>query len=372
MMTETTYKPNTYAVLNIDALLHNFKKVREYARNAKIMAVIKANAYGHGLLRVAKALPDADAFAVARIDEAMQLRDAGIRQRIIVLEGFACNEDLLQVMNNNLDVVIHNFQQIELLENCVYTGKNSIWLKLDTGMNRLGFNLADFAGVYQILQRCKSVSSIQLMTHLANADNKQDNKTLLQIAKFEATVADFAGTQSIANSAGILAWKASHKNWVRPGIMLYGVSPFSSSEGIDFDLQAVMSLHSQLLAVKKVEAGGEIGYGGQWICKQTSLIGIVALGYGDGYPRQVKAGTPVLVNNIRVPIIGRISMDMMAVDLQECTDATIGDPVILWGEGLAVEEVAKYANTIPYALLCCIAPRVNIIERRSDVFSKLK
>ena len=364
-------KPATYAVLNLEALAHNLNTVREFADGAKVMAVIKANGYGHGLLRVAKALSGADAFAVARVEEAMRLREAGIRQRIVVLEGFACAEELEHLIDHDIDVVIHNFEQLQGLENCSHPGVISVWLKIDTGMNRLGFEVSDFAGVYQRLQNCpKVLSPIQLMTHLANADKKQDQKTAMQIALFEDAVGDCPGDKSIANSAGILAWQQARKNWVRPGIMLYGVSPFAESDGRVFGLRPVMSLRSRLLAVKQIDTGQTVGYGGQWVCKKPTLLGVIAVGYGDGYPRQVKAGTPVLVNNVRVPVIGRISMDMMTVDLQDCSDAVAGDSVTLWGEGLPVEEIAGYADTIPYTLLCGITQRVQIVEE--DVSDQAK
>lgn len=356
-------KPATYAVLNLQALAHNLAKVREYAKGAQVMAVIKANGYGHGLQRVAKALEDADAFAVARVDEAMRLREAGIAKRIVVLEGFTCVEELQQILDDQVDFVIHSFAQLEMLENHTDTQTASVWLKLDTGMNRLGFTVTEFDEVYQRLDKCQCVSGpIQLMTHLANADIRTDQKTVNQLALFDTTVSSYSGERSIANSAGVLAWQQTHADWVRPGIMLYGVSPFTDNDGSVFGLQSVMSLHSSLLAVKPVNTNETIGYGGQWLCKKPTLLGVIAAGYGDGYPRQVAAGTPVLVNNIRVPIIGRVSMDMMTVDLQDCPNAKVGDPVILWGSGLPVEEIAGYADTIPYTLLCGITQRVQIIE----------
>jgi alanine racemase len=200
------------------------------------------------------------------------------------------------------------------------------------------------------------------MTHLANADMRKDQKTLNQLALFDTIVSAYSVAKTIANSAGILAWQETHKDWVRPGIMLYGVSPFADNDGSVFDLQPVMSLHSRLLAVKQINTNETVGYGGQWQCKKPTLLGVIAAGYGDGYPRQAVAGTPVLVNNVRVPIIGRVSMDMITVDLQECPNAVAGDPVILWGVGLPVEEIAGYTDTIPYTLLCGITQRVQIIE----------
>ena len=357
--------PAAYAVLDLDAVRHNINVVRQHAPAAKIMAVIKANAYGHGLLRVAEVLKqEVDAVAVARADEGMRLRNAGFRKPITVLEGFVCADELEDLHKYNLEAVIHTPEQVDILEK--YQGKEtlSVWLKMDTGMNRLGFKGNDFKWAYQRLIECKQIKQPPaLMTHLANADDVNDDKTLIQITEFNAAIKEYPGPCSIANSAAILAWKESLTDWVRPGIMLFGCSPFADKRGRQLNLKPVMSLHSRLIAVKSVAEGETVGYGGSWVCDTATRLGVIAIGYGDGYPRYVESGTPVLVNGNRVPLIGRVSMDMITVDLKNQPHAKPGDPVTLWGNGLAVEEIALAADTIPYTLLCGITQRVQIIEQ---------
>jgi len=360
--------PAAYAVLNLDAVQHNLAKVRSCAPGAKVMALVKANGYGHGMLRMAEALQNADAFAVARVDEGIRLRKAGFKNRIAVLEGFTCAEELDELLHYQLDAVVHSFTQLEIFEARTEQQAIVIWLKLDTGMNRLGFKAKDFNDIYQRLNRCPIIKQpISLMTHLANADDKNDDKTLKQISLFNETVDGFSGERSIANSAGILGWKQSLTDWVRPGVMLYGISPFPDSTGEQLGLKPIMELHSQLIAVKQIEKGDAVGYGGSWTCEKPTMLGVVAIGYGDGYPRYAKTGTPVLVNGKRVPLVGRVSMDMIAVDLEFQPDAKPGDPVILWGDGLPVEEIARCADTIPYTLVCGVTQRVQLVEKLSDV-----
>jgi alanine racemase len=355
--------PAAYAVIDLDAVQHNLAKVRSCAPGAKVMALVKANGYGHGMLRIADALQDADAFAVARVDEGIRLRRAGLKNRIAVLEGFTCNTELEELLHFQLDAVVHSFTQLEILAARTEQQAIAIWLKLDTGMNRLGFKAKDFNDVYQQLSRCSIIKQpINLMTHLANADFQGDDVTLKQINLFNETVEGYPGERSIANSAGILGWKQSLSHWVRPGIMLYGISPFPESTGRELGLKPVMSLHSRLIAVKQIEAGDTVGYGGRWICEKSTLLGVVAIGYGDGYPRYAKAGTPVLIKGKRVPLVGRVSMDMITVDLETQPDAKPGDAVTLWGDGLAVEEIARWADTIPYTLVCGVTQRVQVIE----------
>ncbi|NOQ34771.1 MAG: alanine racemase [Methylococcaceae bacterium] len=356
-------KPVTYAVLDLEAVQHNLVKVRQIAADAKIMAVIKANGYGHGLLRIAKALGDVDAMAVARIDEAIRLRKAGFNQRLAVLEGFMNADELEAFFAYDLEAMIHCVEQVELIENRAGQGQLSIWLKLDSGMNRLGFKEIEFAKAHQRLNLCSLVSTINLMTHFANADDKNDAKTLGQIRLFKQTVKNYQGECSIANSAGILAWKEALTDWVRPGIMLYGISPFAEETGQQLGLKPVMSLYSQLIAIKEIQKGETVGYSGTWAAEKTTRVGVVAIGYADGYPRHAKIGTPVLVNGQRVPLIGRVSMDMITVDLSSLSNAKTYDPVTLWGEGLAVEEIAIFADTIPYTLVCGVTQRVQILDK---------
>ncbi len=348
-----------YARINLAAVKHNIARVKSYAPEAKIMAVIKANAYGHGLLRIAKALNEVDAVAVARAYEGIQLRQSGFKNRIMVLEGFVCEQELNTLTEYDLDIVLHSAGQLDILENYPVQKKLSVWLKLDTGMNRLGLDAAEFERIYQRLFACICVKQpVSFMTHLSSADDKENVVTLQQIKQFNNQVNGYEGEKSIANSAGIMAWPDSIADWVRPGIMLYGVSPFPDDDRELLDLMPVMSLHSHLISVKEIEAGERVGYAGTWTSEITTRLGVVAIGYGDGYPRYTKTGTPVLVNGKRVSLVGRVSMDMITVDLSCQEHAKAGDPVTLWGDGLAVEEIAHYADTIPYTLLCGVTSRV--------------
>lgn len=360
-------RPAAYAMLNLEALQHNLRKVREFAPNAKVMAVIKANAYGHGIVQVASVLQDADGFAVARVNEGIKLRQAGIQKRIAVLQGFSNREELRELARHNLDAVLHCLEQVELLEHYPGTENLSVWLKLDTGMNRLGFRQEEFHQAHQRLMQCGNVlQPLNLMTHFANADDLHDPKTAQQIELFNATTQAYAGERSIANSAGVLGWSDSLADWVRPGVMLYGISPFPDKSGRELGLKPLMSLHSRLIAVKRVEQGANVGYSGTWVCNKATLMGVAAIGYGDGYPRHLPAGTPVLINGNRAQLIGRVSMDMITVDLEACPDAKIGDLVTLWGDGLPVEEIARYADTIPYTLVCGITQRVSMVADDMD------
>lgn len=353
----------TRAVINLVACRHNFSVAKQVSPDSKIIAVIKANGYGHGMVEIAKALTDADTFAVARIEEAIQLRQAEIKTPILLLEGFTSKQELTLVQKNNLSCVVHNENQLSLLEQ-TSGEKISVTLKIDSGMHRLGFSANDVADVIQRLQKCSVVEHpITLMTHLANADDKQDDKSLKQIDIFYQCIEEYSNDEnkfdiSIANSAGILGWPQSHAHWCRPGIMLYGVSPFVNSKASSHNLKSVMTLSSSLIAIKKVKKGEAIGYGGTYICKQDMIVGVVAIGYADGYPRHAKNGTPVLVNGQRCSLLGRVSMDMICVDLSQQDSANINDEVILWGEGLAIEEIAECAETIAYELLCGVTKRV--------------
>lgn len=349
----------TRAVVNLSALQHNLDVARRAAPRSRQMAIIKANAYGHGLLQVARALHGADAFGVATVDEALGLREAGIPQPIILLEGFSSAEELHLIRAYNLQSVVHEPNQIKILER--HNGKPvTTWLKLDTGMHRLGFEPEQCSGILHRLLACENVNqSVKLMTHLSCADDRNSKVTSRQTASFAEAVSSCQELQqSIANSAGILGWPGTHSDWVRPGIMLYGASPFLDSLGTEHALQPVMTLKSHLISVKTVHKGDKVGYGATWTAPATIKLGVVAIGYGDGYPRHAKTGTPVLVNQRRVLLVGRVSMDMITVELSNCPDAKVGDPVVLWGEGLPVETVAQHADTIPYALLCGVTPRV--------------
>ncbi len=349
------------AIINRQALRNNLQQVRNVAPDKSVLAVVKANAYGHGLVNVAQELDQADGFAVACLAEAQRLRNAGIDKPLLLLQGALDKAELELAHQLAVELVVHHSGQIELLEQADRSKSFRVWLKVDTGMHRLGVALRDVDACWQRLLDCAAVSDRpRLMTHLANADDVADQATLRQVNRFyDLDMA--AGTEcSIANSAGILAWPDSHADWVRPGIMLYGVSPFTSGNGEAIGLQPVMTLTSQLIAVKTLLKGATVGYGGTWECPEDMPVGVVAIGYGDGYPRHAASGTPVLVNGQRVPLIGRVSMDMLCVDLRTVPEANPGDQVILWGEGLPVEEVAHYAGTIGYELLCKTTARVEL------------
>jgi alanine racemase len=355
---------SAYAELDLAAVTYNLTRIRAYAPKAKIMAVIKANAYGHGLIRIARTLTNADAFAVARLDEGIALREAGITQRVAVLQGFVDREELEFHIRYGLEPVVHSPFQAELLEQIPSAQVVTVWLKLDTGMHRLGLLADEFAPNYSRLQNCPAVRQpIPVMTHLANADVVQDTFTGTQLDRFNSALHHLQTECSIANSAGLLAWDGARSGWVRPGILLYGVSPFPGRTGPDEGLKPVMSFRSRLIAMKNLKAGDAVGYGGEWICPRPTRLGIVSVGYGDGYPRSARTGTPVLIRGRRVSLVGRVSMDMISLDLTDCPDARVGDEVTLWGKGLPIEEIAQHASTIPYELLCGVTPRVKMVEQ---------
>ena len=353
------------AQINLHALRHNLQRVREAAPQSRVMAMVKANAYGHGMVRVARALVDAgaNALGVASVDEAIMLRDAGITAPITLLEGFFAPAELMLIQQHNFDVVIHHPAQLAILEATVLATPVTVWLKVDSGMHRLGFAAEQVFQVWQRLAACRSVRGhVRLMTHLASADDLASPQTLQQLACFNAATAEINAGRSIANSAAILGWPQTHDEWVRPGIMLYGASPFINDTAIAHDLKPVMTLTSELIAINHYKKGDAIGYAASWVCPHDMPVGVVAMGYGDGYPRHAVSGTPVLVNGKRVPLIGRVSMDMLSVDLSSQPQAHIGDAVTLWGEGLPVEEVARRASTISYQLLCGVTRRVRFVE----------
>jgi len=350
--------PAVEAHINLTALAHNFARVRKAAPNSKIMAVIKANAYGHGMIQVAKALFAADAFAVARLQEAVQLRQAGIKNEIAVLEGFQNAAELMDFARYELQAVVHQPAQIELLRRTQLENPIQVWLKIDSGMHRMGVAPEAVQACWKVLQKIESVSIVRLMTHLASADDRRSEQTQQQLETFKRVTAGIEAETSIANSAGILGWPQTHSEWVRPGIMLYGVSPFLDGWGEDEELELVMTLTSRLIAIKNFKEGDAIGYGASWRCPEDMPVGIVSCGYGDGYPRHAVPGTLVMVNGMPTPLLARVSMDSICVDLRQQPDAEIGDTVLLWGESMPVEEIAQSATTIPYEILCSVTQRV--------------
>jgi len=347
------------AEIDLGALKHNLSIVKKAAFQSKVMAVIKADAYGHGMHRIAQTLVDADAFAVARVDEAIELRNANIKHPIVVLAGFNSASDLVRCNEFELDVVIHCEQQIELLNQASLEKPLTVWVKINTGMNRLGFNATEVTSVFNRLELNQNIRQpFKLMTHLACADDIHSDITTEQITLFDELASSTTGEQSIANSAGLLAWSFAQRQWVRPGIMLYGGSPFCDKAAEDNGLRPVMTLKSNILAIRRVNNGQSIGYGGAWTAPKTSLIATVGIGYGDGYPRHAVTGTPVLINKQRAHLVGRVSMDSIMVDITDCRDVSIRDDVVLWGRGLPIEEIANASGTISYDLMCGVTGRV--------------
>ena len=352
------------AIIDLSAFTHNLQRAKAAAPSAKTLAVIKANGYGHGIVRVAKALHGtADSFAVASLEEALVLRESGINKPIVLLEGFFDASELPLILQHGLDIVVHHQIQLDILSQYKKANaKLNAWLKIDTGMHRLGFPTESAKTVWKQLNANELIGSITLMTHLADADDRQDRYTDIQLKRFEQCTQDLPGPRSIANSAGILGWPATHSDINRPGIMLYGSNPFTSGTGTDVGLKPVMTLQTQLIAVHRFKKGEPIGYGGTWKCPQDMPVGVAAIGYGDGYPRHAGSGTPVLVNGIRAQLAGRVSMDMIGIDLRNTPEAQVGDTVILWGEGLPIDEIASCASTISYELLCGVTQRVKFVE----------
>jgi alanine racemase len=347
------------ALVDAGALRYNLQQVRRHARGARLMAVVKANGYGHGLVWVARALNGAaDAFGVSSAEEGMQLREAGVAEPICLLEGFFTPDELPLLSRHHLEPVIHQDEQLKALAQASSALKFSVWLKIDTGMHRLGFLPERVPDVLQQLRRIPSVANVRLMSHFARADIASDPVTKSQIDSFLALTRNLGLEASLANSAGIFAWPQSHLDWVRPGIMLYGVSPMEQQNAVQLDLKPVMTLQTSLIAVHARRKGEAIGYGGDWRCPQDMPIGVAAIGYGDGYPRHATPGTPVLVNGRRVSLVSRISMDMITLDLRAQPQAKVGDPVVLWGQGLPIEEIAQSAGTIAYELLCHVTERI--------------
>lgn len=351
----------TRAILKLDALRHNLGVVQALAPASKVMAVVKANAYGHGLEPVVEALPDAGGYAVATLCEAERARGCSPNRPVLLLEGVTSLGELDAVQALDLDLVVHSDLQLELLEQWRGSGEPfRVWLKVDTGMHRLGF---DQRRALSVLARLRDMSTVDpnpvLMSHLANADDASDPKTQRQLARFdELDAAMGLSVRSLANSAGVFAWPDSHYQWLRTGIALYGESPVQGRSADDLGLRPCMTLVSTLIAINPCQAGDSVGYGSAYRCPQDTCVGVVAIGYGDGYPRQVADGTAVLIGGRQFPLIGRVSMDMLTVDLGAAPEARVGDQVVLWGEGLPVAEVASSAGTIAYELMCGVTARV--------------
>lgn len=352
------------ARLRGDALRHNVRRVRQAAPRSSIFAVVKGQGYGHGLRFSAATLAgDCEGLAVACTGEGVELRAAGFRDpRICVLNGPADADELRACAAHELEPLIHQAWQARALAAGDLPAMR-VWLKVDSGMGRLGVRPPAVAEWHMRLNACPSVRPpVGLMTHMASADECEDPYTDLQWRTFEAAISGLDGPRSGANSACVLGWPRTHADWVRPGIMLYGCSPFGVRSDLDLDLEPAMTLTTRLIAINQLEAGAGVGYGRTWCCPEAMPVGVAAIGYADGYPRHARTGTPVLVGGRRAPLIGRVSMDKIMIDLRGLPDAAVGDEVVLWGRGLPVEEIAAAADTIGYELLNGVHGRVAVVE----------
>lgn len=347
---------NTAAHINLDAIRSNFSLACSLAPQSKSIAVIKANAYGHGMLRVAEALQDsAPAFAVATVDEAMELRAAGINHPLLVLQGATTSAACKVAAANKMTLVVHSFEQVDgLLAAGV---RIPVWLKVDSGMHRLGLAPGRVADARKRLD-AGGVDVQVVCTHLACAEQLDSNATRQQLSCFDSSTSDLGLPRSISNSAGILAWPQSHAEWNRPGYMIYGASPFADDVETARGLQPAMTLRSEIIAIRAVAKGESVGYGARWTAERPSTIGTVAIGYADGYPRHAQNGTPTLVNGKLAPLAGTVSMDAITVDLTGHEHVAVGNLVELWGPGVAVNTVAAAAGTVGYQLLSGVSSRV--------------
>jgi alanine racemase len=358
-----------YAYISKHALKHNFDQLKiNSGAKSKVMCAVKGNAYGHGIVETIKILREADGYAVARLSEAKMLRDLGITQPITLLGGFTSINELNEAIYLNCDIVIHNMNQVEQLESqAIDRNSFACWLKIDTGMNRLGIKVADFFDTISRLESISSVSKISLMTHLSDAEDQSSKKNSIQLKLFRDLTDNFSGDISFANSAVIFNYEKLIKNykwnnkgdiWIRPGIALYGVSPLMETSAKQLNLKPVMQFVSKLIAIRPISKGESVGYNSAWRAKNDTNIGVVSVGYGDGYSKSLISGTWVVINGRRVPLVGLVSMDLITIDLGPTSDDSIGDEVVLWGELLPVEKVAGYSNLTTYALVTGVSERV--------------
>jgi alanine racemase len=346
------------AYINLSALTFNLQAVKKIAKNSKIMAVLKANAYGHGLVETVKAIKSVEGIAILTIEEAVKIRKAGFKNTILLLEGLFVAEDIHQVEKLNLNLVLHNDQQIEYLNEVTLKNPINVHLKINTGMNRLGFSPDQVDYLIENLNANPNVAGITLMTHFATADEKEG--ITKQLDCFNRVTNNYNFSSSVANSAALYKFPEARLDWVRPGILLYGASPFDDISAKKIDVKPVMSLMSKIIAIQNIKKGQAVGYGNNFIAKEDMRIGIVACGYGDGYPRHAKTGTPIFVHNKITKTIGRVSMDMLYVDLSKIDKAGIGSKVEMWGSLISVDEVAKNSGTVGYELLCNISASTRV------------
>ena len=358
----------TVATIHLGALRHNLARLKALAAPAKVMAVVKADAYGHGLERVARALDDeAEAFAVAALGDGLRLRAAGHRQRIVVLSGPDNAGDIAEMQRLHLEATIHHEAQLQwLAEASPARGRLRVWLKIDSGMHRLGFAPDRVAAVHAQLAAMVGIDpDIGLLTHFSDSEVFDGMQTPAQIARFAEATAHLKGPRSLCNSAAVLGWPDARGDWVRTGGLLYGLSVVDGKSGADLGFRPAMTLATRLVAINRIGKGERIGYNGTWTCPEDMPVGVAAIGYGDGYPRSAAAGTPVLVGDRCVPLIGRVSMDLITLDMREASDAKIGDRVTLWGPKLPAETVAAQSATISYDLTCGMTRRVLFVEDES-------
>jgi alanine racemase len=356
------------AIIHLDAMRHNLARARACAAGAKVWAVVKANAYGHGLERGMRGLADADGLALIEPENAVRLRELGWDKPVLLLEGIFTADDVGLLAAYRINSAVHCWQQVELLEQARIADPIDLHLKMNTGMNRLGFRPEEFGAAYARLKAVPNVRDIVLMTHFANADEIEHPVVSIgtQVTRFIEGAAGIACARSLCNSGGVLAMpdlaEALSNDWVRPGIMLYGGTPGGKSAQ-EHGLLPAMTLEAGIIGIQEIAVGESVGYGSRFVAERPTRVGVVACGYADGYPRHAGPDTPVLVDGQRTRLIGRVSMDMLTIDLTDLPEAGMHSSVTLWGRGLPVDEVAAAAGTIGYELMCAVAPRVRVVEQ---------
>lgn len=357
------------ATIHLDSMQHNLQQARACAPLAKIWAVVKANAYGHGLERAMRGFAQADGLALIETENAVRLREQGWIKPILLLEGIFDPQDVPLLAEHNINSAVHNIEQIKMLEYTRHFRPIDVHLKMNTGMNRLGFRPDEYAAAYRRLRAIPDVRNITHMTHFANADELEHPRLTIaeQVRRFQFGAGELPGERSLSNSGGVLhqadLGPLLSNDWVRPGIMLYGGTP-GGRTATDYGLRPTMTLRSEVIGIQRIDAGDTVGYGSRFEASGPMTVGVVACGYADGYPRHAPHGTPVIVDGVRTTLVGRVSMDMMTVDLTPVANARVGSKVTLWGDGLPIDEVAQAAGTIGYELMCALAPRVRVIEER--------
>jgi alanine racemase len=359
-----------HAIIHLDAMQHNLARARACAPTAKAWAVVKANAYGHGLERGMRGFVQADGLALIETENALRLRELGWVKPILLLEGIFDPSDVPLLAEHNINSAVHCIEQIKMLEYTQLYRPIDVHLKMNTGMNRLGFRPDEYAAAYQRLRAIPGIRNITLMTHFANADELQNPRLSIaeQVRRFREGAQGLEGQRSLSNSGGVLHQaalsKELHNDWVRPGVMLYGGTPGGGVTAREYGLLPTMTLKSEIIGIQQLQKGDTVGYGSRFEAPGPMTVGVVACGYADGYPRHAEHGTPVLVDGVKTRLVGRVSMDMMTVDLSPVANARVGSKVTLWGDGLPIDEVANGAGTIGYELMCALAPRVRVAEGR--------